>query len=556
MSIFRNIILLFFAVFSLQVMGQTNDPLEGRDTILLENERIEDVIDSEKPFIKPPYQEIKTGSTEEIKYESKDFYVETAFQPVEPKIRQLDKDKKADFTNNHIRLGIGRFLTPLAQVYINNGRDREVDYGLSFQHLSAHKDVIPLRRFREDFGTVTMSKITKDITGQGRFHLYNTGYFYYAGDDSTLIPGTPEFREDSLKMGFTLVDVSGKVFSNYNPKEEVFYDAGAGIKFYRDRHSNQEFQISLLPSGGYRLRDDANIHLGSELTYIRGSIADVAQNRLFAELTPTVNFDNETISLVAGVRFNYFGNSIDSVNYTNLGPMVELGYEAVPDQLKLIAGVSSGMTNNSYQSMIFENRYLNRSVELKPTTELLNVYIAAEGNISQYLDYSAKVFFKRNQDQLMYVSNDSITFTALYDSLMTTTGAHVELNYDLEDGLQLGGALNLNVFNTSNQNGLTPKYFHAAPFRLDLYGAYVIEERIKARAELFVFGPTPMRNLESGTIESRNAFLDLNLHADVRITDGFSVFLSVNNLLNSNYQRWYNYPERRLDIMGGITASF
>ncbi|MEM7367118.1 MAG: TonB-dependent receptor [Bacteroidota bacterium] len=556
MSLFRNILLIFFVSLSLTAFAQTNDPLDGRDTIVLENERIEDVIDSEKPFIKPPYQEIKTGSTEEIQYESKDFYVETAFQPVEPKIRNLDKEKKENLTNNHLRLGVGRFLTPLAQLYINNGRDREVDYGLSFQHLSAHKDVIPLRRFREDFGTATFAKISKDITAQGRFHLYNTAYFYYAGDDSTLIPGPAAAREDSLKMGFTRVDVSGQLFSNYNPKEEVFYDAGAGIKFYRDRFTNSELHLAITPSGGYRLRDDTNLHLGTELNYIRGNIGGIAQNRFFAELTPSLNFDNETFSLKAGVRFNYFGNSIDTVNYSNLGPMVEVGYEAVPDQLKLIVGLSSGMTNNSYYDMIYENRYLNRSVDIRPTTETINAYFAAEGNISQYLDYSAKVFYKRNQNQLMYVNNDSITFTALYDSLMTTTGAHVEINYDLEDGLQLGGALNLNVYNTSNQNGLTPKYFHAAPIRLDLYGAYVIQERVKTRAELFVFGPTPMKNLESGAIESRNAYLDLNLHADVRITDAISVFLSVNNLLNSNYQRWYNYPERKIDIMGGITASF
>ncbi|MEM7656894.1 MAG: hypothetical protein AAF399_12250, partial [Bacteroidota bacterium] len=89
--------IIWFACFSLlsaSLFAQPEDPLGGQDTITLENERIEDVINSEKPFLKPPYQDIKKGSTEEIRFQSKDFYVETAFVPVEPDIRSLDKEKK------------------------------------------------------------------------------------------------------------------------------------------------------------------------------------------------------------------------------------------------------------------------------------------------------------------------------------------------------------------------------------------------------------------------------------------------------------------------------
>ena len=44
---------LFLFSFIRQASAQ-NNPLGGKDTLTLENERIEDVIDSDKPFIKLP----------------------------------------------------------------------------------------------------------------------------------------------------------------------------------------------------------------------------------------------------------------------------------------------------------------------------------------------------------------------------------------------------------------------------------------------------------------------------------------------------------------------
>ena len=67
MKIYFSLILAL--AFTLQVSAQ-GDPLGGKDKLVLENERIEDVIDSDKPFLKIPYQEIKEGELSNISYES------------------------------------------------------------------------------------------------------------------------------------------------------------------------------------------------------------------------------------------------------------------------------------------------------------------------------------------------------------------------------------------------------------------------------------------------------------------------------------------------------
>jgi outer membrane receptor protein involved in Fe transport len=51
-------------------------------------------------------------------------------------------------------------------------------------------------------------------------------------------------------------------------------------------------------------------------------------------------------------------------------------------------------------------------------------------------------------------------------------------------------------------------------------------------------------------------WLDLGLGAEYRITDRFSAFLKLNNLLNQGYERWYNYPVQGLNVLAGVGFSF
>lgn len=540
-----------------QIFAQTppGDPLGGKDSLVLENERIEDVIDSDKPYVKPPFQEIKQGTSDPVTYTSKDFYIETDFEPAPPDIQPIEREKRRKLSNNFLKLGIGRYLTPMAKLYVNNGQDKNVDVGLNFNHLSAHQDQVTLRKFREDYGTLQASTIQDDYTLGGKLYVYNTAYFNYAGDDTTLSTDE-QVREDSLGMNFTRFGLGANLLSNYDANLGYEYNAAAGIKLYSGKRGNSEFHLDLTPSAAYFITDEAKVGANIDFTYVRGKINEVNQNRIYFDIMPFVNFDNDIVSVTAGVRFNAFNNSIDSSGVSNFGPYIEASYAVSPEALTIFAGYTTKMTHNHYYDMIYENRYLSNNVEIKPTVEKMNVFIGGKGNAGQKLDYAARIYYKRIQNQLMYFTTDSVYFNTLYDSLMTVTGAHIEVNYDLSKELKAGAAMSINNYSTSNQDSLTEKFWHAAPFRLDVYGAYTWDEKLTAKASLNIYGATPMAVNSEGGIEKRGLFPDVNLSADYRLTPGFSVFLEVNDLLNLKYQRWNNYPERQLDFNGGITLSF
>ncbi|OYX18409.1 MAG: hypothetical protein B7Z16_08865 [Algoriphagus sp. 32-45-6] len=49
---------------------------------------------------------------------------------------------------------------------------------------------------------------------------------------------------------------------------------------------------------------------------------------------------------------------------------------------------------------------------------------------------------------------------------------------------------------------------------------------------------------------------DLQLKADFKITDRFSIFAEGNNLTNGRNVRWLNYPVRGVQLIGGASFKF
>lgn len=539
--------ILFIALGVSQMQAQP-DPLAGKDTLTLENERVEDVKESNKPYVAPPYQEIKKGQGETQNYLSKDFYIQTDFEPAPPKINPLPKGKKDQLYNNYLKLGIGRFLTPSAQLYLNNGRDQNVDYGFDFSHISAHKDKIPLRRFRNDEGNLRFKYISDDNTLSGGLHVYNTGYFNYG--DTTSFP-SEELREETLKNGFTRVMVGAKVESNYDPRADYDYDLGTRLKFFTGNNGNRDLIIALSPNAGYFLGDKTKVGIETNLEFLTAKTDTLNQARFFLDALPYFSYQGDELQIKVGPQLNFFNNNADTASTGFAGLLAEVSYEIIPDGLAVQAGYVTGMTNNTYYDMIYKNPYIQRFVNLRPTIERLNVYGGVKGNIAKEIDFSGRIYYKRISDQPIFTSTSTGYFDVVYDSLLTVFGFHAEVNYDLEENIKAGAAVTINNYTTSTLE----KYFHAAPVRLDLFAKYIWQDKLTAHAELFTYGARPTSVSETGEIIKDGLFMDISFGADYRISENFSVFLNVNNLLNSNYQRWHNYPERQLDFNGGITLS-
>ena len=76
-----------------------------------------------------------------------------------------------------------------------------------------------------------------------------------------------------------------------------------------------------------------------------------------------------------------------------------------------------------------------------------------------------------------------------------------------------------------------------------------------AKASLFVQNGVPFKNSASN-IERLSPLFDINIGGELWFSKNIGAFVDINNLLNLKRQRWQNYPNLGLNILGGFTARF
>ena len=57
-------------------------------------------------------------------------------------------------------------------------------------------------------------------------------------------------------------------------------------------------------------------------------------------------------------------------------------------------------------------------------------------------------------------------------------------------------------------------------------------------------------------IEIIDSFVDVNVNGGYHFNDKFSTFIKLNNILNTDYQRFANFNTQGFQILGGIAYKF
>lgn len=545
----------FFALawVSLMPIAMSAQKILGDKNFILENDRIEDVIDSDKPEITPPPAESIPLNTpdDSVRISPKEVAVATDFTPSEPTFRNYElPEKPTSYGDNFAKIGLGRYLTPMAQLYIarSKGANR---YGFWGSHLSAHADSLTFRNFREDFGTLWFERSLKNrSTLFSSFKAYNTQYFRYA--DTTRY-ASDDIRKERIVASFTRLDLNANWKSNFDASKKLAYQLGFQTTFYQDKAQNQEINLGISPSGSYAIGDKLRLCLNTGVAYIMGSIAQRDNNRFWLDVAPTMEYKHDALYIAAGLRYAYLHNGGENANYSVPVPLVDIRYALRPDGLTLFAGFTGGIQTPRLYEYRQQNRFVSDSVKLRPVLERINAFGGVRGNLGEKIDYLAKVSYRQLYNALIYTySPQSADFSAFYDSLTKILGIHIEANYSVSSVWHAGIRADINRFQTTSAQS----YFQVSPLRMDVYASYAPIKALKLRMETYFLGKTPMSVAANGSVIYRKWISGVNLSADYQFARRFSAFAMAQNLLNQRYAWWFSYQERPLDYRLGITFHF
>lgn len=546
------------------VAAQNNNPLAGKDTMILENERIFDIKNSDKPELAFPVREIKTPDFTEIEYLSKDFYFDA--QPELSAITPTPYSTKVDSGGgelyyNYLKAGLGQFLTPYGEIFLSHRPNSPLRWTVNARHYSAHADVIRLRQFREEMLKAHLGKYGNGKLWEADLQANNQAYHLYANfKPKELFSDT---LKDSLSRNFTNVNANFNLTNKYHTDEDgLVYEAKTALqgiwdsKIYRTLANNSEYNLLLLPKLAYYFNGNWGVGGTMDLTYSFASLAGKPDNRLFLKAKPYARYKHEKLHLKTrlGASVNYFMHPNAANNSFFISPFGDVTLDVMPERLSVFVGYDGEMHNNTYYQMLTTCWYLDREAKILPTTDRMNIFVGAFGNIRSKFDWNAKLHYKRIQNPLLMYGRENGRFIGLmYDSLTTNVGLHLEAVYGVIQTIQLGGAFDYNYFKTTT----APAYFGISPIQFKLFGRLqFMDTRLNIHPELFLYSPTPM-GLDAGDkVVFRGFMPDLSAKADYRISPRFSVFFHAQNMLGVRYFRYLNYPERRWNFLGGIGFIF
>jgi hypothetical protein len=345
-------------------------------------------------------------------------------------------------------------------------------------------------------------------------------------------------RADEFAFNYRLGVDGQYLFDKFDSREAgIFADAGVSKKI--DIFNNRRGQ-------------ELGLDLGAEYFMNQDSLDDHNSGILHAR--PYFDMDLHPYRLYVGLQADY---RLDTTTKLHLYPALRLEASLMEEMLVVYAGLEGGLERNSYEALSSENPYMNAIVPLEYTSHELQVFGGIKGRVAELVDFNLSAGHSTFKNMPLFINDTSSllmnTFDVVYDdgNLFYLKG---ELGFRSKSDFGLLLHASYHAYSMKNEE----KAWHRPGLSATLKGWYMIQKKLTLSTSLLARGPAyALETSDEGILaEQIDGWLDLGLGAEYLISRRFSAFLKLNNLLNSAYRKWYNYPVQRLTVMAGVGISF
>ena len=511
--------------------------------------------------------------------------VASTFTPAKGKAAGLERRAPDPIYNSYASLAFGNLFTNQGEFY--TGRD--FDRGSKRLDLAVnHKSSLAQLRFSPLPTDYFRSAL--DVTWSQRERDYN--WYLQAGAEHRLqywygLPGEAwdPIQIDSLdaRQHYLSAALNGKLVF----EDSYMQDASFLARIMNDATNSSETHIK----GDVNLKFPVLEDFGK-----LGLFADLVQGRFsnspLTELTnegsykfgflvggmrPGILIEKDRLSLDFGARISYLADLENQDGNIYIHPDILTEFTLKEKELIVIGGLQGALHQNSYFDFSQSNPFISPTLTVRPTDQKYNGFLGLRGQFSGVLGYQllAEYGLKENapffilnpinvsrKDQKGY--NFGNSFQVVYQNLKTL-GFTGELQWLINRNfnLQVRGALY--EFDTTEDQVAYNLPDHEINISLDYdmesgWGLWVNVDVVGKRKDLAtILGrgissefdtPVPATPL---TLES---YINASLQVRYRINPKWNAFVRVNNLLNSNYQQWAQFPVQGLQAMAGVGYGF
>ncbi len=491
-------------------------------------------------------------------------------QPTQITLEPIDAakirtDRKAKIYNNYLKAGIGSWVSPYIDFAHSSGSNEAV-FNASIFHLSSFRNIpdyspSPYSNSRVNVGWKKLmnNHVFSISAGYG---LNTNRYYGYKPDDFPNVT----MDEDNLKQMFNLIKATVGFKSQYKKESKLHHAFNVSAYYYFDKYktseTNAQFDFDLHKAFSVtKLLNFQHLGLEGKVEYYGNKDTIQSNTDVLIEGTPYFKAKYGIVNFLIGLRFAYLSsnNSIFAFN-----PIVKVDINVIPEALTIYAGIGGGLEKNSFLNLSDRNPWVSSVIPLKWQNNKFDISGGVRGNIARQLGFNLQVRFVSFKDMGFFVNTSESKiwgppipmnkFNVFYDD-GNVTNFSGELTYQFGTDIKIWLNGEYNIYNLDS----LPQPYHKPISLVSLGGSWLIKKKVNVWLEGTFVGQRYAVNNELLIVAQEitlDGFFDLNLGVSYNITKDFSVWLSGTNLLNKNYQRYYNYPVQGLEIMGGIGLRF
>ncbi|TNE28742.1 MAG: hypothetical protein EP346_08170 [Bacteroidetes bacterium] len=533
-------------------------------------ERYEATVRSANKLSQQPNYEDTTTKKIEVDYDFSPRIVQTKVELDPIPAAQITTTKIERLPENMVKLGMGNYTTPEFSLILANSRSVSTSWSLALDHFSTATGALRDRSVFNDNYTMnnqlragivnvnTRWRLKADID----LNLRDISYYgieKMAGLNETLTDSDPS-RQRYYKYG-----ASARYERTTNRGNDPFRGVGARYYFLHDRYGASENFVSAMsdwtiPAG------DLDLYLGAGADYLNYAADSTSTSAYAIRFKPHVRKETNGIYFTVGLNLAFVGSNMTSVEFTQdqavnklyFFPDLKAELPLVRDVLNIFGGWVGDVDLNGLDGISTLNPYIAPGTLVQPTG-VNKVYLGFSGRISRRFGYNIQADYNIYSNRALFYRDSATYFTGFDPYLnveyadMSVFSPRVELTYHHPSGIEVSADASVFAYGREEEKIA----YHLPDFKGGIHAAYTWKEKIVLKTDFTITGPRigfgDNVDLEAAQMPT---FYDWRLYTEYRYNKFLSAYLSVNNILNQDYDLWYGYPAQGTRFILGLALRF
>lgn len=507
------------------------------------------------PFIKKDM--LKKADVEYV-FKAKNFLTPKSIKTFKP--AKLAEEKKQKLETMYMKLGLGTYTTPYAELFINSPASKNGNIGVHLKHISSNGKI-------DNVGPCDYSNNIAEIFGKAVFNnsylfssaTYSRNLFHFYGynpDDYFVEPD-----ENDTKQIFSLYNFNLKFQNIDNNNDKLNYTSNFKYYHFSDNYSVKENRINanILFDKDFELfdfSDKQNISLLTDLDFYNNtSDSYETSNNFILKFQPNIKFHLANINLKIGANASIVSDTVSDVH---LYPDIEINTTVADSNLYFYAGISGNIYKNGFKSITDINPYVISNIPFNYQNNKIFIYGGIKGHIKNKFNYSISASNKVFENAAFFVLDTSAVlnnkFTCVFDD-GNVFNIHAEFAYKINNKLDLILIPNFYTYSLETED----KPWYKPEFDVSLSAKYILNNNFSFNAGVYIFDKMYYKSFSGANTSADNTIksaLDFNFSVDYKYSGLLSAFLNLNNISNQRYSHWENYPLQKFNLMAGINLSF